>query len=97
MNSAVPLTFSLRVPEESRTDGSFSVRCREHDVRGLARVQGTELVLTWSGTTRVSEVRGMAADVRREAFPAGRRAIPVAALTSLRRRVGGGVPGWNSG
>lgn len=80
------LPFALRVPGESRTGGPRSALCREHDVRGLASIRGAELVLEWSGTTRVSEVRGFAAEVRREPFPPGRRAIPLAALASIRRR-----------
>ena len=86
MADALSLAFALRVPGESRTGGLRSALTREHDVRGLASVRGAELVLEWSGTTRVSEVRGFAADVRREPFPAGRRAIPLAALASIRRR-----------
>lgn len=86
MNGGPSLALALRIPGESRVDGPGSALTREHDVRGLASVRGAELVVEWSGTTRVSEVRGHAAEVRREPFPPGRRGIPLAALTSIWRR-----------
>ncbi len=49
MADVLSLAFTLPVPGESRTDGLRSSLCRERDVRGLARVEGAELVLEWSG------------------------------------------------
>ncbi|HET8624224.1 MAG TPA: hypothetical protein VFM14_11715 [Gemmatimonadales bacterium] len=80
---AVP--FRLRVPATTRTGGMRSVTSREHDVRGIARIEQDALVLEWSGTTTVSEVEGFATDVRSEPFPAGRRAVPLTAVRSIRR------------
>lgn len=81
-----PLPFALWIPDESRTKGPRSALCRQHDVRGIARLEGGELVIEWSGITQVQEVDGHAAEVRREPFPAGRRVIPLTALGSIRRR-----------
>ena len=80
------LPFALRFPDESRTDGPRSAVCRQHDVRGIARLEGGRLVLEWTGVTRVQQVDGYAAEVRREPFPAGRSTIPLGALESIRRR-----------
>ncbi len=56
---------------------------------GLIRLEDEALVVEWSGSTKVSDVRGFAADVRVEPFPAGCRAIPLAAVSSILRR------GWS--
>ncbi len=80
------LPVRLPVPGESRTDGRGSALTRDHDVRGLLSLRGTALLLEWSGTTHVSEVRGHAAETRREPFPSGWRLIPLAAVASIRRR-----------
>jgi hypothetical protein len=80
------LPFQLRIPADTRTGGMGSVSSREHEIRGIARIEDGSLVLEWSGTTKVSEINGFAADVRSEPFPPGRGVLPLAAIRSIRRR-----------
>jgi hypothetical protein len=63
-----------------------SVSAREHDVRGIARVEEEGLVLEWSGVTKVSEVDGFATNVTSEPYPGGRRVVPLDAIRSVQRR-----------
>ncbi len=85
MADILSLAFALRVPGESRTGGLRSALTREHDVRGLASVRGAELVLEWSGTTRVA---ALASIRRRGWWWRPRVELRVAELDALR-----GVPG----
>lgn len=80
------LPFHLRVPAETRTGGMRSVSAREHDVRGIARLEDEGMVLEWSGVTKVSEVDGFATNVTSEPYPGGRRVVPLAAIRTIRRR-----------
>ena len=79
------LPFRFRLPAETRTKGR-DVFCREYDVRGLAGIWGSRLVLEWSGNIRVTDVHGFATDLRQEPFPAGRRSLPLATLLAVTRR-----------
>jgi hypothetical protein len=83
VNPSVP--FRLRLPKEMTVDGNHVVS-KEFHVRGIARLEPERLVLEWSGTVDVADVRGGSVRALRESLPTQRVAVGLRRISRLQLR-----------
>ena len=76
------LPFRLKVKGESQV-AAWHARSVSYRIHGIARLDERTLVLQWSGTASVSEVKGTAASDREEPLPVRTVELPIRRVAGL--------------
>lgn len=78
----VILPFRLEADDDSEVSPWY-FRAVSYELHGLARLEEGRLVLQWSGTSEVTEIKGTATRVREEPLPVRRVVLPVTQIASV--------------
>lgn len=78
----VALPFRLKATDESEV-AAWYLRAVSYRLHGIARLEDGRLVIQWSGTSEVTEVKGTAARVREETLPVRSVALPITRITTV--------------
>lgn len=76
------LPFRLKAPDESHI-ARWHTRTVSFDIHGLARLDAGGLVLEWSGSAEVFEMKGTAARTYEESVPVRSVTLPVMRVASV--------------